>query len=73
MPLNDVLSSALAAPAPEAEEEIRYIGDTEYHNTAYMVESALREVGVLPDAPGAPERRPYDDDLRRLIESVPME
>lgn len=72
MPLEDALSAALV-PDTQAVEEIPYLTDTQYHINAYTVEEALRQIGVLPDPAGEPESKPFDRDLRKLIESVPLE
>lgn len=72
MPLEDVMSTALE-PDTQAVDEVPYLNDVQYHMNAYTVEEALRQIGVLPDPLGAPDAKPYDKDLRKLIESVPLE
>lgn len=75
MPLADILAQAVepdtaVAPPPEA----AYLGDLSYHNRAYMIEQALRDLSVLPDpAKNLDPSLPYDNDLKRLIEAVPLE
>lgn len=71
--LFDTLSQA-TRDMPSAVDEAPYVHDVAYHTNAYMIESALRELGVLPDSAGqTDETKPYDMDLRKLIESVPVE
>lgn len=71
--LFDTLSQAntdLTDPAAE----VPYLFDEGYHQNAYMIESALRQLGVLPTPTDALDLdKPYDLDLRKLIESVSVE
>lgn len=75
MPLADLIAQAVepesvVATPPTAD----YIGDLSYHNHAYMIEQALRDLSVLPDpAKNMEPSLPYDNDLKRLIEAVPLE
>lgn len=71
--LFDTLSQA-NMEQPDTFAEVPYLGDVQYHQNAYMIEAALRDMGVLPSpSPSTDDTRPYDGDLRRLIESVTLE
>ena len=76
MPLSDILEQA-AMPDPmemQPPSEAAYLMDTDYHNNAYLIEDALRKLSVIPDpAKNARPAMPYDADLKRLIDSVPLE
>ena len=71
--LFDTLTQA-SADLTDPAAEVPYLFDEQYHQNAYMIESALRQLGVLPSPSGVADLdKPYDLDLRKLIESVPVE
>lgn len=71
MSLYDAVSQG--ARVPDVLQQQEYIGDAQYHSNYYMLEDAMRELGVLPKPMPADSNKPYDDDLRRLIAAVPLE
>lgn len=72
MSLFDAVSQG--ARIPDAAQQPTYIGDTQYHLDFYMMESAMRDLGILPKPTGDDvSYRPYDEDLKRLIAAVPLE
>lgn len=72
MSLFDAVSQG--ARIPDAAQQPTYIGDTQYHLDSYMLESAMRDLGILPKPTGDDvSYRPYDEDLKRLIAAVPLE
>lgn len=76
MAFSDIFGQALAAAQSDepVTTEAPFLQDVDYHNRAYMIEEALRRVGALPDpAKNLSRQLPYDVDLKKLIESVPVE
>lgn len=71
MSLYDAVSQG--ARIPDVMQPSTYIGDAQYHSNYYMLEDAMRELGVLPKPVPDDSNKPYDDDLRRLIAAVPLE
>lgn len=72
MSLFDAVSQG--ARIPDTSQAPLYVGDTQYHSDFYMMESAMRELGILPKPTGDDvAQRPYDEDLKRLIAAVPLE
>lgn len=72
MSLFDAVSQG--ARVPDMAQPESYVRDTQYHLDFYMLESAMREMGVLPKPTGDDmTSRPYDEDLKRLIAAVPLE
>lgn len=72
MSLFDAVSQG--ARVPDAMQQQAYVGDAQYHSNYYMLEDAMRELGILPKPVGDDmSSRPYDEDLKRLIAAVPLE
>lgn len=72
MSLFDAVSQG--ARVPDAMQQQAYVGDAQYHSNYYMLEDAMRELGILPKPNGDDmSSRPYDEDLKRLIAAVPLE
>ena len=72
MPIFDAV--AQEGSIPMEDQSVLYAGDTQYQLNMYMLETALREVGVLPSVDGNDiSSRPYDAELRKLIAAVPLE
>lgn len=71
MSLYDAVSQG--ARVPDMMQQQAYVGDAQYHSNYYMLEDAMRELGILPKPAAEDSNKPYDDDLRRLIAAVPLE
>lgn len=72
MSLFDAVSQG--ARIPDMAQPESFVGDTQYHLDFYMMESAMRDLGILPKPTGDDvSYRPYDEDLKRLIAAVPLE
>lgn len=72
MSLFDAVSQG--ARIPDAAQPESFVRDTQYHSDFYMMESAMRDLGILPKPTGDDvSYRPYDEDLKRLIAAVPLE
>lgn len=72
MSLFDAVSQG--ARIPDMAQPESFVRDTQYHSDFYMMESAMRDLGILPKPTGDDvSYRPYDEDLKRLIAAVPLE
>lgn len=72
MSLFDAVSQG--ARIPDTAQPESFVRDTQYHSDFYMMESAMRDLGILPKPTGDDvSHRPYDEDLKRLIAAVPLE
>lgn len=54
-------------------QEMNMLFDSDYQKNLFIIESALQQTGVLPPPENTSLSSIYDDELRQLIESVPLE
>lgn len=71
--LLDTIQAASGPEGSQPSDVVRYMNDAQYHSNRYLLESALRDIGAAPATEGAFAESPYDDELRKLIDAIPLE